>query len=243
VIDIIVTTRNRSDKLKRMLDSLLENTILPFRLFIVDDHSEDGTADWLCSMQCAPNPLHAVLLNRQRKGVAYGVNLLWRMTEYYDWFYGEAKYLCYLQDDVEIKSLGWLGVLIEAYEELRDKYSIGFFTGYDAPEHPVRVRLPWRNNEVLFKESTAGQNLIASKAFWRSIGYIPRLNPDGTERGFPNEGRGSQFDVWLTGCISGSRYAENASAPNSSFNQGRHVLVVPGLVTHEAAPELSTWRT
>jgi len=240
MVDIIVTTYNRLELLKKMLDSLFKTTSLPYRLFISDDASTDGTPEYLQSLR--NENLIQILINKRRSGITYGFNQLWNLVDLYDSFYEEFPYLCYLQDDIQITEDGWLNLLIEAYEALRDEHNIGFFCGYHAPDHPQADMIKWNDRIILFKKSSRMTNLIAEKKFWRSIGYVPRLNPDGSERGFPNAHRGSQIDLWFTGCMSGSRQTPNVSAPNSSCNQGKKIMVIPGLIEHGAEWKKSTWR-
>jgi len=175
-------------------------------------------------------------------GIVYGFDQLWNSVDMADQFNEEFPYMCYLQDDCAIKEDDWLFTLIKAYEELRDKHKIGFFSGYDATDHPFVEKVLWRGREILLKKSSRATNLIAEKSFWRSIGYVPKYNPDGTERGFPNARRGSNIDLYWTGCYSGSRYSAAASAPNSSYNQGKMVMVIPGMIEHMAEYNHSTWR-
>jgi len=243
MVDIIITTWNRVDLLRRTLESLWARAKdgLPYRLWIHDDCSEDETPRYLQGLK--DRSIAYIALSKKRAGVVAGFNMLWNMVDYYDSFWEEMPYLCYLQDDVEFEEDNWLTTLIRAYEELSEKESIGFFTGYNAPEHPVDSWLNWGERRVFLKFSTTATNLVGTKAFWRSIGWIPRLNPDGSERGFPHKNRGSHIDVYLTGCASGSRFAAKATAPNSSYLQGKKVLVVPDLIRHNGAPEIrSTWR-
>ncbi|MCJ7663025.1 MAG: glycosyltransferase family 2 protein [Desulfobacterales bacterium] len=240
MIDILLTTRNRLKFLKQTMGGVANHTHLPYRLFIIDDCSDDGTRDYLMSVN--PGPGLVVLLN-QRMGVVYGFNALWNMAEYFDDFVDHYPYMCYLQDDAVPVENDWLPTLIRAYEELKDKHNLGFFSGYDAPEHPHREDFEWEGRKVCLKDSISFQNAVAEKAFWQSIGKVPRLNPDGKPRGYPADGVGSQIDVYMTGCCSKSRFVPGASAVNSSFNQGKKVLVIPGLIDHIGqAPQDSTWR-
>jgi glycosyltransferase involved in cell wall biosynthesis len=243
MFDILVTTFNRVNLLRRTVESLLARTTArtPYRIFIVDDASTDGTPEYLMSLRHPA--IQSIIWNKVRSGVVCGFNELFRQVEYLDRYYAENPYLCYLQDDVEIMEDDWLHILQLAYEDLNKTYPIGFFCGFNAKEHITEVELPWHDRKVLLKTSTRATNLIASKQFWHSIGYIPKENPDGSSRGFPNDGRGSHIDVYLTGCSSGSRFQKAYSAPNSSYRQGKKVLVVPGLLHHLAEPDrASTWR-
>lgn len=227
--------------LKRTLEALFATVDIPHRIFVIDDCSSDGTPEYLSKLD--GDKLQFVTLSKKRNGVVYGFNMLWNMVDYYDSFHGDFPYMCYLQDDVIAVEKGWLPTLIHAYEELREKHNVGFFCGYDAPEHPIHNRLQWSGREVLLKLSSTAQNLIAPKTFWRSVGYVPKSNPDGSPRGFPANQRGSHIDLYLTGCMSKSRFVVGSAAPTCSVNQGKSLMVVPGLLRHEGHAEAeSTWR-
>jgi len=240
MLDIMLTTYNRLEFLKRTIDSIFSKTRMPaYHLFIVDDCSTDGTAEYLASLK--NEHLKGVVLSKQRKGLRYEFNILWTKVEAYNLAYGEFPYLCYHQDDVEILNDRWAETLIEAYQNLKAKYNVGFFSGCDSSEHPTRQKIQWRGKEILLKTSQAFQNAIAEKDFWRSIGLAPRLNPDGLKPGLPNDGRGSNLDVWFMGCCSKSRYNRGAASPNCSFVQGKSVMVI-SMMKHLGKFENSTWR-
>lgn len=241
MVDITITTYNRVGMLKRTLEALFETVDVPHRIFVIDDCSSDGTPEYLSKL--SGDKLQFVTLSKKRSGVVYGFNMLWNMVDYFDTFHEEFPYMCYLQDDMVAVDKGWLKTLIFCYEEMTRDRPIGFFSGYNAPEHPVRETVKWKGRDVYIKISSTASNLVAKKAFWRSIGYVPKFNPDGSPRGYPSERRGSQIDLYLTGCMSGSRLVPNAASERCSFYQGKELLVVPGLLMHEGMTEdKSTWR-
>jgi len=240
LIDIILTTYNRKGFLKKTLDSLFEKTtVIPYRLFIIDDCSTDGTPEYLMGLK--DEHIVHMTLSKRRNGIRYGFDMLWAEVEAYNSFYGEFPYLCYHQDDVEILDPLWAQILTEAYQDLKGTHNIGFFSGCDSPEHPVREKIKWKGYPVMLKSSQAFQNAIAEKSFWKSIGLVPRFNPDGQKTGFPDNGKGSNMDVWFTGCFSQSRFNKGSASPNCSLLQKKDVMVIP-LMRHLGQSENSTWR-
>lgn len=244
-VDIIIPTYNRLSFLKNCLRSLWYNTTSDYRLFIVDDCSTDGTAEWLATLEYPK--LEEVILNKRRRGLTFNFDILWDVIEGLDYYYGDtSKYLCLLQDDIEIMEKDWLTRLITVSEMLSGNYKIGFFSGHDAPEHPTIATI----GEAKIKKSMRATNMIGLWSFWKSIGKVPRLQPNGTERGFPSNGnkegqrgRGSNFDLYLTGCQSKGKVVDFGRTTKSScYHQGRVCMVIPGLVKHIATePKDSTW--
>lgn len=236
MIDIVVTTYNRLRFLKQTMESLLQSTKnVPRRISVADDCSTDGTREYLSGMA---GPLNRVVLSDKRRGVVPNFNDLWDATV------SDKRYphLCYLQDDMVAVEPGWLAILLDAHRKLKDIYNIGFSSAYDAPEHPAELEIDWNGRKAKIKKSSSGQNLLAEKEFWLSIGKPPPLNPDGSARGFPGNGRGSQIDVWFMGCYSLGRFDPRAAAPNCLHNQGKRVLVVPMLRHLGIDKRDSTWR-
>lgn len=242
MIDILVTTYNRVELLKKTLNSLDENTRgILYRLFIADDSSSDGTPEYLASIK--NKHLMKVVLSKHRFGVVYQFNSLWWLSRYYDSFHESYPYMCYLQDDLEIIEKDWLLKLLSAYEDLKERYQIGFFSGYDCVEHPVRKIVSHDGVDVLLKDSQGAPNLIGKKSFWESIGMPPQNNPDGSRRGFPDKGRGSQIDLWLTGCMSRSIFVPRVASLTCSYLQKKTVMVIPMMKHLGQSLEESTWRS
>ncbi len=240
MIDILITTYNRLHFLKQTIETLLEkNTVIPYSVHVIDDGSIDGTREYLSAVQYL---LGRVVLSDQRQGVVTNFNYLW------DVVMKDSKhpYLCYLQDDLASDRRQWLSILLEAHQNFKDAYNAEFSSAYDAPEHPAlfETELLWGHKDlkVKVKRSTSGQNLFAEKTAWLAIGKPPIKNLDGSERGFPNDGRGSNIDVWFTGCYSLSRFDAKNSSPNSLYGRGKNILVVPMLRHLGIEKKDSTWR-
>ena len=242
MIDILVTTYNRIGFLRETLETLCSmNSEIPYRLFVVDDCSTDGTQDYLLRLK-NKNQME-IYLNAERRGLAFNLNFVWRASRFFDDFFGENPYLCYLQDDMRSVGEEWLLKAVSAYEEMGEKFNVGFFSAYHSPEHPIVTEINHEGRDILIKKSNSGKNIIARKSFWQSVGYIPRNNPDGSSRGMPNDGRGSEVDIWLEGCYSGSKHHPTHCSPNCSYNQGKNILVVPGLLEHMGEDKKkSTWQ-
>ncbi len=66
--DIFVQTFNRLDFTKATLEGIIENTSLPFRLIVVDNHSTDGTVDYLSTLR-EQGIISELILNPQNTGL------------------------------------------------------------------------------------------------------------------------------------------------------------------------------
>jgi glycosyltransferase involved in cell wall biosynthesis len=252
-VDIIIPTYNRLKFLNNCLRSVFYKTKVDYRLFIIDDCSDDGTAEWLAH-QNHPN-LEMVILNKKRRGLTFNFDILWDTIQGMNWFYqNESEYLCLLQDDTEIMEEGWLELLVANYENyiVNDyrHFEVGFFSGHNAPEHPTLAKFDYGSYEVLIKESARATNLVAPWSFWKSIGKITNKQPNGTDRGFPSasldnkkRGRGSNFDLWYTGYQSkGVKVDLGRTTIKSSGYRGYVCIVIPKLVKHKAIKDIdSTW--
>ena len=246
MINIGITTYNRVNFLKRCVKSVVENTIVPYNLFIYDDNSTDRTGRYLLD-ELREQENITVFTSNKRRGIVPGFNKLWDLSVQKA---GHNKYFCYLQDDVVITEKGWLKKLIGCYEaKEQHPTTFGLFTGHHAPEHPTEGLEVINGEEVFVKKSMRATNMIAPYTFWDKIGRIPDKNPDGSVRGFPgpknpdgSRGRGSSIDIYITGHQSKGVYVHGHAGPTNSWKLGTYCMVVPGLVKHEAlSKEDSTW--
>jgi GT2 family glycosyltransferase len=67
----VVVTHNRLELLKRSLQSALNQTLPPDRIVVVDNHSTDGTAEWLMEF-VKDRPEIEIILLRENKGSSGG---------------------------------------------------------------------------------------------------------------------------------------------------------------------------
>jgi GT2 family glycosyltransferase len=103
---IMMVTFNRLDLTKRMLPALVENTKRPCNLVIVDNGSEDGTAEYLSEkLADISDRLQCYLsVNDENKGIAVGRNQAMKIA---DDNFPETKWYCTIDNDVEVPT-GWL---------------------------------------------------------------------------------------------------------------------------------------
>lgn len=253
---VITTTKEREYFYNKCLHSLKENTIIPYRIIVVNDSSR------MVAHEDSDIQIHYLCHGNQ--GIACALNAGWVLAEMYNRFYKKAKYFCYLQDDTVITEKGWLDKLIKIYERFINmepptgkeivkkmkKYKIGFFSGHDAPEHKTIDKgsdFSYPGGIIKIKESMRATNIIGETELWQNVMPIPRLDADGKPRGFPDprkdgkRGKGSNIDIWLTGWNS-KDFLPKQAAHGCPAIYGHKCLIIPGLVKHVGwKAENSTW--
>lgn len=72
-LDICIVTYNRLAYLEKCIWSIIASTSVPYRLFIIDDNSDDGTVEWLEHMQ-KRELIYKVVYNKKNMGTAWNFN-------------------------------------------------------------------------------------------------------------------------------------------------------------------------
>ena len=226
-VAVIISTYNRKELLKRSLDSLFNSfdKIKP-DVWVCDDGSTDGTPDYLMGLDNI-----TPLMNNENRGLRATLNKLLTLA-----IHDGYDYISYSQDDIEYEK-GWLDKCITGWS--LNKHEIGFVTGHDAPEHPVKQELRMTfgpekgKRKGYLKDTCRATHLFASTERWKQFGEIPDLTPGIAA---PKPGHGSLVDWWLIGHSEG-KYPESTSSLKA---KGEKVLCIPGLIKHIGA-EQSTW--
>jgi O-antigen biosynthesis protein len=102
-VSIVVPVYNRLDLTRACLDSVFATAdpSFPFEVLVIDDHSTDGTAEYLTALA----PRVRSFRNDARQCFGYNVNLAARLAR--------GEYLCLLNNDTLVTS-GWLSPLFAA---------------------------------------------------------------------------------------------------------------------------------
>ena len=62
LVSVVIPTFNRKELLEKSIESVLAQTLNDFELFIVDDASTDGTAEWLMKNGNLDKRIHVIRL-------------------------------------------------------------------------------------------------------------------------------------------------------------------------------------
>lgn len=102
-VDIIICVHNALDDVRRCLASVLQTTMPPFRLILVDDGSNAATADFL--RQFSMDHGAELIRNAVARGYTFAANQGLRRVE--------APYCVLLNSDTEV-TVGWLDRMVDA---------------------------------------------------------------------------------------------------------------------------------
>jgi len=72
-IDIVLVTYNRIEFTKKTISSIIEKTILPYRLIVVDNNSTDGTREFLIDLK-KREKIGQLILNPKNYGLGKALN-------------------------------------------------------------------------------------------------------------------------------------------------------------------------
>jgi glycosyltransferase involved in cell wall biosynthesis len=230
-VAILITTYNRPEMLKRMVESLRKslngdpNTVIGF---VVDDGSDMDITKII--------PDFNYIRIEKNRGLANAINIGMDAIEVFEKGHGNFDYVTYVQDDVIFKP-NWLMACIVWWEATRiPTANIGLITCHNAPEHPNcgRMYINQTKETIAFLKMTCrATHLFASRSRWKDFGRIPNLTPGIAS---PKPGHGSLVDWWLVGHPKG-KYPQSIE---SLLIRGEVVLVLPDMVKHIGVKD-STW--
>jgi hypothetical protein len=233
IADIFVTikpTESRRELTTRSMRSLFENTERSqFRLTVCMDglseyviHPHAWSADYVLSS--VANEGLGPTINRAVAHIQ-SVNE-WHSDPRVGNPTRVAPYIAMCQDDL-LYTKDWLPILASRFRAYGMQYSLGFASGVECVEHPVRKDL---GGGIVLKDWIRAAQMLGTREYWASLMPIPAFDPEtGHLRAKPNDGMGSGVDWWLI-----------RNHENSVCRTGRTCLVVPGLVQH-AGYDRSTW--
>ncbi|MEW5976528.1 MAG: glycosyltransferase [Acidobacteriota bacterium] len=142
-VNIGMVTYNRLEFTRRSIEALLKNTRFPYVLTVVDNHSQDGTVEYLKQLKREGIIKNLVLLT-ENVGVAKASNLAWQMEE-------AAAYYLKLDNDIVIQKPDWLDQMVEVIDDLPQLGAVAY--NFEPVSYPVHRQ---NGHTVRIKDGTLG---------------------------------------------------------------------------------------
>ena len=108
LVDICIVTWNRLPLTRACIESVVAHTRHPHRIFVADNGSDDGTADYLRDLH-ARGVIHRLFLFEKNVGVAPASNTMWEASD--------APFYLKLDNDIEVLREGWLGDMVRLHRD------------------------------------------------------------------------------------------------------------------------------
>ena len=156
-ISIIIPTRNRVAFLKEAVASVSSQDYLEREIIVVDDASEDGTWEWLSSLQ-APGIVTFRLERHGERSAARNLGLK----------HAKGEFVLFLDDD-DLLAPGGLRYLCRALLRRRDAIAaIGARLCFDERQHRQRAGHPrWRFTKWVWRDVVAGWAPVCGQTLFR----------------------------------------------------------------------------
>ena len=135
LVTIIMPTYNRKHLIKRAIDSCLNQTYENFELIVCDDHSTDGTEEYIAELRKADSRIKYCKTPLGHKGANAARNAGIRIAE--------GKYLCFLDSDDEFLKNG-IADRVSVFEK---NPGAGMVYGNALCQVPGK-KIPWIYDEV-----------------------------------------------------------------------------------------------
>ena len=138
-VSIVMLTFNALEYTKKCVQSILQNTRLPYEIIFVDNGSTDGTVEYLKKLQKEHRHIKTIF-NSRNKGFAAGNNQGARRAK--------GKYLLFLNNDVLVAE-GWLEHLVQALEKDPQIGMVGPVTNYISGLQRL-AQIPYHDEQGFF---------------------------------------------------------------------------------------------
>jgi len=116
-MDICIVTFNRKEYLERCVWSIIASTSVPYRIFVIDDISTDGTIGWLDEM-LERGLIYKVFKNTKKGGTAKNFNAIIKQTD--------GEWVTIANDDMWFHK-GWDVMVNKTAKEFDDCGIVSFF--------------------------------------------------------------------------------------------------------------------
>jgi len=232
--DIFITFKNRRFIFEESFKSFVDNT--PRELYRLTVVCDDGIVpDFIMT----DDRVDHVLMHRENLGLGPSINQAISHIDTINSYYDDSRladinrvseFICYCQDDL-LYTENWLQTLVRFYLMFEHNKNLGFASGVECIEHPMKEMIgEFNGKNLITKDWIRAAQMLARRSYWMSMFPIPRFDPEtGRVRAKPNDGMGSGVDWWFI-----------RNHEKSVCKSGKTCLVVPGLVKHLGYRD-STW--
>jgi hypothetical protein len=168
-LSVVVCTRNRLDKLRSCVDALLAvESRFPWEVVIVDNDSDDGTSEYLASINAnLPNGPNVITTFEAEHGLGTARNRGWRIAR--------GEIVAFTDDDCYV-SEDFVNAFVEVFEE---ESTVGFAGGrillfnpldYEITIHESKVRQYFAPRSFIGAGEISGANMAFRRAVLERIG-------------------------------------------------------------------------
>jgi hypothetical protein len=234
--DVFITTKGRYDLFTSSLASFMNCTDPSlYRLTIVDDTGDGIHKGIVPGLRFGRHHVDHVLIHSENMGLGPSINQALAHIDSLNRWHSDpevgdkgqvAPFICYVQDDI-LYTPRWLNKLASMFLAYEDQFRLGFASGIECVEHPMRKSL---GNGLILKDYVRAANMFGRREYWMSMFPIPQFDVETrSRRAKPNDGMGSGVDWHFI-----------RDHENSVCRTGRTNLVIPGLLQHMGY-DRSTW--
>ncbi len=128
-INIIITTYNRLNMLKKTIDSIINNTIFPYKIFVVDNNSSDGTVQYLKEQKVLGKIFDTLFLS-ENIGQSQSLNKAFFWMQEWEKRRPSSDFFITVNDDLLTPKLNpcWLTQLKNLFEKYEESHVVGGIT-------------------------------------------------------------------------------------------------------------------
>ena len=234
VTNFITCTNKRIDLTFDCLDSLKNTDIKDkncYLLVVCQGPMRDGDVNRIRGYDIVDD----VIVYNDPRGISYNINIATEVAKF-----NRSNYINYIQNDMIVKDSKFVYTLIALWQDLiKRNVSVGCISGYKYTidsEYKKEYKITYKKENfrgfpIHYRKHISAQNIFMSLVEWCKYFPIDYIDPtDGKMRGFPNDGRGSRIDWWMS-----------TDSPNSFEKRKKCVVCIDGLM-EERGWSNSTWK-
>lgn len=159
-VNIGMVTFNRLEFTKQAIDAVVRFTNFPYVLTVVDNHSEDGTQDYLKELK-RQGIIKNLLLLEENVGIAKASNLAWQQES-------EAAYYLKHDNDIVIQKPEWLTNMVAVIDAVPELAALGY--NFEPVSYPLET-LHGQGIRIKHDANLGGACYLIPKRAEQALGY------------------------------------------------------------------------